>query len=106
MANESRAEIRAIGELVADDAESLALSTISGMPRSPQWAEMRVGQNTELVYVVPWQRGAKSRKRKRPNLAPLMLRRAMRPAKSLNEAEISRRFDALVARVCGKFNGR
>lgn len=100
----ARKEIQAIGELVADDAESLALSRISRMPLAPQWADMRVGQNNDLVYVVPARRGTKTKKRKRPSLAPLMLTEAMRPARNANAAEIDRRFDALVDSVVANFN--
>lgn len=101
----ARQEMQAIGELVAHDAETLALSNISGMARSPGWSDMRVGQNNELVYVVPARRGTRTRKRKRPNLAPLMLRRAMLPAKAHNFVEAQRRFDALVDSVTKEFNG-
>lgn len=100
----ARKEIEAIGNLVAGDAETLALTSIRRMGRSPQWAEMRVGQNNELVYVVPKQRGTRSKKRKRRNLAPLMLRRSMRPARERNALEIQRRFERLVSSVCGDFN--
>lgn len=100
----ARKEIDAIGHLVERDAEKLALSTIRNMRRSPAWADMRVGQNNDLVYVVPVRRGVKRGKRKRPNLAPLMLRKAMRPAKQKNEAEIVRRFEGLIDTVSRSFN--
>lgn len=98
----ARQEIRAIGELVAGNAERLALGGISHI--GPVWWDMRVGQNQELVYVVPVQRGTKVPARKRKKFAPLMLRKAMRPAKTSAEPEINRRFDALIAKVTGSFN--
>jgi len=100
----ARIEMHAIGELVAGDAEQLALSRIRRVRSSPQWADMRVGQNNELVYVVPWQRGTKSKKRKRKNFAPLMLERAMRPALTRNEAEVTRRFEKLKQKIVSNFN--
>ncbi len=104
MENGARAEMLAIGGLVEKDAESFALARIRNMPRSPGWADMRVGANNDLVYVVPSRRGVKRGKRKRPNLAPLMLQQAMRPAKQKNEPEIIRRFEKLTAQVTAQFN--
>ncbi len=100
----ARAEILAIGRLVERDVETFALSRIRNLPRSPEWADMRVGQNNELVYVVPFKRGSRRRQRKRSNFAGLMQTRAMRPAKTKNEPEIVRRFDELTTKVCAKFN--
>ncbi len=102
--NGARAEILAIGKLVEHDVETFALSRIRNLPRSPEWADMRVGQNNELVYVVPFKRGSRRRPRKRSNFARLVQNRAMRPAKAKNEKEIVRRFDALTAKVCASFN--
>ncbi len=104
MENKARAEILAIGGLVERDAEAFALTRIRNMPRSPGWADMRVGANQELVYVVPARRGVRKGKRKRPNLAPLMLRQAMRPAKTKNEPEIVARFEKLTAEIVASFN--
>ncbi len=104
MENKARAEILAIGGLVERDAETFALTRIRNMSRSPGWADMRVGANNELVYVVPSRRGVKRGRRKRPNLAPLMLTRAMRPAKTKNETEIVKRFEKLTADVVAQFN--
>lgn len=98
----AKQEILAIGELVAGRAEILALTSISHI--GMDWWDMRVGQNQELVYVVPVQRGTKVPARKRKAFAPLMLRKAMRPAKESAAPEIQRRFDALLARVAGSFN--
>lgn len=104
MENGARKEMLAIGALVEKDAETFALTRIRNMPRSPGWADMRVGANNELVYVVPSRRGVKRGRRKRPNLAPLMLQQAMRPAKQKNEPEIVRRFEKLTASVVAQFN--
>lgn len=104
MENGARAEILAIGGLVEKDAEAFALTRIRNMSRSPAWADMRVGANNDLVYVVPSRRGVKRGPRKRPNLAPLMLTQAMRPAKTKNEPEIVKRFEKLTKRVCAEFN--
>lgn len=105
MATGARKEIQAIGELVADDAQILGLALVDNLHKSPGWSDMRVGQNNDLVYVVPARRGVrKGNKRKRPNFAREMLKDAFRPAKTKNEAEIKRRFDALTESVVKSFN--
>ncbi len=104
MANGARKEIQALGKLVADDAQVLGLLRVDNLHKSPGWSDMRVGQNSELVYVVPVRRGVRRGKRKRPNFAVEMLEDAMRPAKKKNEAEILRRFTKLRADVCAEFN--
>ncbi len=104
MENEARKEILAIGGLVERDVETFTLTRIRNMPGSPQWSDMRVGANQELVYVVPARRGSKRGRRARPNLAPLILQRAMRPAKTKNEPEIVKRFETLTAKVVAQFN--
>lgn len=90
---------------VADDARALALSRIRRMPRSPQWAQMRIGTTRDtIVYVAPATRGVKTiggTRRKRRNLAPLLLGRAMEPAVASNapnvESQILRELDDLFA---------
>lgn len=71
-------------EPVRSEAASLAQTQISGMARSRlPWWQMRTGSNLTTVYVAPQQRGVKTigkRPRMRPNLATLLLGRAMEPA--------------------------
>lgn len=86
---ELRTELRKVAEPVASDAERLALAGIThiGIP----WSRMRVGVTRRSVYVAPKQRGVKTRGRgrlRRPNLAPLLLERAMGPAVQNNEGLI------------------
>lgn len=73
---------------VADEAELLAMTRIRSMPRSPHWAGMRIGVSVArgVVYMVPAARS--KRTRKRPNLAELLLERAMDPALEHNAAKI------------------
>jgi hypothetical protein len=63
--------LRAAAEPVRADAERLAVETIPriGVP----WSRMRIGVTTTSVYLAPRQRGAKLPKRRRPNLAALLL---------------------------------
>jgi hypothetical protein len=93
---EIRPVLRELGKIVADDAERRAGSEISNI--GPRWQRMRVGVTVKAVYVVPRQRGIKQSgdPRKRPNLSPLMMNRAMQPALDAHQAEVFERFEALV----------
>jgi hypothetical protein len=66
------------------------------------WSEMRIGVTQSVVYIAPVQRGTKTRGhggRHRPNLADLLLGRAMEPALEQNVGEVTRRLDAVLDRV-------
>lgn len=100
-----RAELATIGAPVARSAEALSVSRIRNMSRSVEWSAMRVGQTPHTVYVAPRQRGRRFGNRKRPNLAPLMLSRAMIPALQLHEQQIEDKTEAFLHRVAADFNG-
>lgn len=91
---EVRGELRGVAEPVRRDAEGLAKSAI---PRiGPLWPLMRVGVTRSLVYVAPRQRGKLSRANpalRRPNLATLLMDRAMEPALTQNAAGIEQRVE-------------
>lgn len=79
---------------VRQDAQALALSSIRRISRP--WAGMRVGTGRGVVYVAPVERGVKGRgnqRKRRPNLADLLMTRAMEPALRRNEAVVVRRVD-------------
>jgi len=59
-----------------------ALESISGMKRlkNSAWEEFRIGQSAGLVYIAPKERGKKKGGQKRPNLAALLIVKAMEPA--------------------------
>ncbi len=98
------AELGEIGLIVSRDAQTLALSTIRRNTLS--WSRMRVGQTPRLIYVVPRNKGVRGKgPRRRPNFAPLMLNRAMRPALAKNKPQVDRRFASVVSAVCSRFNG-
>lgn len=103
MRQEMTTELHAIGSLVARDAQALASVTIRRI--TPSWTLMRVGQTRSLIYVVPRNKGVRGRgPKRRPNFAPLMLNRAMRPALQRKKPEVNRRFGIVVSTVCGAFN--
>lgn len=104
---EFRASERRIAEPIRRDTETLAHDRIRRMPASPLWAKMRTGVTRKLVYVAPRQRGARRQgdfRRRRPNLADLLMTRAMEPALEKNAANVEREIAALLDRVARDFN--
>ena len=97
-----RAEYRTVAEPVKADAELLARANISHLGAA--WSQMRIGITQRAVYVVPKQRGARGRsRRRRPNLAGLMYPQ-MQQALDQNQEEIELRFNAMLHGVATKFN--
>ena len=100
-----RRELRNVAEPVKRDASALALSTIRRMTVSPKWAGMRIGITRKLVYVAPRQRGTRGRTRaSRPNLANLLMDRAMQPALERNEHNLEARLGEALDRMANDFN--
>ena len=93
---ELRATLREVAEPVRADAERMASAGIPriGMP----WSRMRVGVTTTSVYVAPRQRGARDTRR-RPNLAGLLLDRAMLPALTRNQPRVMAEMDQMLGSV-------
>ncbi len=81
-----RKSLRDAAEPVRSDAESRASSAIPriGLP----WSRMRVGVTRHSVYVAPRERGVRRGSRRRPNLAGLLLERAMEPALEANHPRV------------------
>lgn len=91
---EIRHTLRDVAEPVRLDAERLARENIRriGVP----WSQMRTGVTQKVVYIAPKQRGVKSRtdrRLRRPNLADLLMGRAMEPAGVRNEALVEARLE-------------
>jgi hypothetical protein len=100
-----RADLRNVAKPVQQDAQQLALSTIAGMPRSPRWAGMRIGVTRSLVYVAPRQKGTRGRGPEgRPNLANLLMTKAMEPALERNRPGIERSMETVLDRMADRFN--
>ena len=93
LAKELRSRLRDVAEPVRAEAERLALQEISriGIP----WSRMRIGVTRSLVYVAPVERGRRSRHR-RPNLADLLMGRAMSPALEANQDRVVHEFEELL----------
>lgn len=100
-----RAELRRVADPVQRSAESLARTNIRNI--GPRWSRMRIGVTRNLVYVAPRQKGVRVRgphPLRRPNLASLLMDRAMEPALHRNEDQIGRRFEDMLDRVADNFN--
>jgi hypothetical protein len=100
-----RAGMREVAEPVRRDAEASASASIRNMPGSPRWSRMRTGVTRTMVYVAPRQKGARRNPyARRPNLADLLMDRAMEPALARHEHEIEERIDHLVDVAAFNFN--
>lgn len=100
-----RSDLRNVAVPVRREAESLAVQKISHV--GPRWSRMRVGSTSNAVYVAPRQRGIKGRGldlRRRPNLADLLMERAMEPALEHNAELVEREVDRILGRVVDDFN--
>lgn len=100
---EFRTSERAIAEPIRREAQELAVSEIRNIGTA--WPRMRTGVGRSVVYVAPRQKGARGRgPRRRPNLADLLMDRAMEPALAHNEARVEREMERLVDRAIERFN--
>lgn len=97
-----RKELRDVAEPVRRSAEQLASSEIRNA--GTDWSRMRTGIRTDSVYVAPRKRGLKKGPRKRPNLAPLLMDKAMQPALDRHTPEIEREFGQMLDRVANNFS--
>lgn len=90
-----REALEEVAEPIRRDAERLAVSEIRNMPASLRWGRMRVGVSTKnaVVYVAPVERGVKAGPRKRRNLAPLLMDRAMQPALDRHKDKVAAALD-------------
>lgn len=103
-----KGELRKIAEPVRREAEGLSLSKIRRMEASPRWSKMRTGVTRTVVYVAPRQRGVKKggagNPRRRPNLAGLLMDRAMEPALHHHEGQIAHEVEHALDRIADDFN--
>lgn len=92
--------------------------------KSADWTQMRVGVTTRLVYVAPQQRGSraavthrvslfggrvklgKNLGPHRPNLATLLMERAMSPALDANIGRVEREFGDMLDKVGADWSRR
>lgn len=98
---EMRVAMQSVAKPVRERAAVLAREKIRRMDASPQWAGMRTGVTRHAVYVAPRQRGVRGRggPRARPNLAGLLMNRAMIPALRQSRPLINARFNRVLAEI-------
>jgi len=102
--DELRDGLEEVGKPVQALGERYALERIRNMPRSPAWAEMRIGvsKREALVYMVPDNTGRAGRgrgKRKRKNLASLLMNRAMDTAGEDNVDTTARELEKVIDKL-------
>jgi len=90
-----RVELATIAEPVRVTAQQLALTEITNMTEA--WSQMRVGTTGKFVYVAPQSR--RKRGSPRPNLAGLLMDRALQPAADANEGKVADGVEHLVDRI-------
>lgn len=102
-----RSELRGAAEPVRVEAEHLASSDITNI--GGPWSRMRTGISASRVWVAPKERGSKSRtltSAKRPNLAGLLMRRALMPALDAKQGEVVSRLEAAVDEIADHLERR
>lgn len=98
---EARKDLRSVGEPVKQRAEELAISEISHI--GPKWSRMRLAYSAReaALYMAPRQRGGRGRSR--PNLAGLLMDKAMEPALEQNTERVMVLMEAMLGRVARRF---
>ncbi len=98
-----RQGLRESAEPVGKIAEGLSLREIRNMKRSPAWAVTRVGVTRSAVYIVPKERGVRTRgagdPRRRRNLVALMMGRSFDPALAIGAPIVTERVSRLIGEV-------
>lgn len=99
LSRELRKRLREAADPVRVDAEGLASSRIRKIGLT--WSRMRVGVTRTSVYVAPRERGLRgiAGPRMRPNLAGLLMERAMIPSLEANIAGVTEAVDDVLATV-------
>ncbi len=91
---------RQVAEPVRVEAQELAVREISHI--GTEWSRMRIGVTQKLVYVAPKQR--RKRGTPRPNLAGLLMTKAMEPALERHRTEIERNMEQALDEMADNFN--
>jgi hypothetical protein len=97
---ELREGLKDVAEPIRIDAEHRAVDEISRI--GPSWQRMRAVTRRNVVYVAPVERGRQSRRNprlRRPNLAGLLMDKAMEPALEAHTEEVVERFDRLLVQL-------
>lgn len=94
---------RDLAEPVKLGAESLAVVRIPNV--GLRWSRMRIGVTSALIYVAPKERGLRTGSaRRRPNLARLLMDRAMQPALEARRPQLEADTELMLDRIADDFN--
>ncbi len=91
---------RQVAEPVRVEAQALASREISQIGR--EWSTMRIGITTNVVYVAP--KARRKRGSPRPNLAPLLMDKAMAPALEKHRARVESEMQDALDHMADNFN--
>lgn len=95
-----KSELVQVGVPVQRAAETLAVQRIHHI--GPRWSLMRVGVTRSSVYVAPKQRRSRRNSRRaRPNLANLLMDKAMAPALDQQSPNVERALNRALDRLAG-----
>lgn len=101
---ETRAEVRKaerqIAEPIRAEAAELASREIPNI--GTEWAQMRIGITSKLIYVAPKKRRKQGTPRR--NLAGLLMDRAMEPALERNRERLEDDIEQALDRMAAHFN--
>lgn len=107
--NDMRDALAEAAAPVRSDAQTLAGTEIRRLSAGSPWTRMRIGVGRTVAYVAPVERGVKGRggqRRRRPNLANLLMDRAMEPALQRNQEQVARRVEKLIDEVANVWERR
>lgn len=93
-----RGKLREAVEPVRAEAERLAPGGIRNL--GPVWGRMRAGVTTSYAYVAPASR--RSGGSPRPNLGPLLMKRAMEPALDAKAGEVERKLEEAIDDIANR----
>lgn len=94
--------LKEAAQVVADDAESYAQSSIPGI--GDKWSEFRIGARGPMVYVAPVARATKVTSRKRPEFSGLLYERAMEPSIDANIDTVMRHVEDALDHTLRRFD--
>lgn len=97
-----RRSLTRIAEPTRLEAQQLALSDITRMSHSPEWAGMRTVVGHVAAYIAPAKRGTREAGRRRPNLATLLRDEALDPAERHHEAQVERDLERLTDKLIAR----
>ena len=94
-----RSTLRKVAEPVRSDAAQLAVGEIANI--GPEWSQMRTGVTNTGAYIAPRRRRRAGSRR--PNLASLLMDRAMQPALDANANDVENAIGEMLDDICTRW---